>query len=53
MKKRIVAFHRLNQAQLDQLAVAFHVNYFEALESGDDPAFARPSPRLTAWSVLA
>lgn len=39
MKKRIVAFRRLKQEQLDQLTEDFHVDYFEKLDSADDPAF--------------
>ncbi|SDG45709.1 phosphogluconate 2-dehydrogenase [Onishia taeanensis] len=39
MKKRIVAFRRLNDDQLDQLRGDFHVDYFDNLESADDPAF--------------
>lgn len=39
MKKRIVAFRRLKQEQLAQLERDFHVDYFEQLESADDPDF--------------
>ncbi len=39
MTKRIVAFSRLKQPQLDQLRQEFHVDYFEHLESTDDEAF--------------
>lgn len=39
MKKRIVAYRRLKQEQLEQLERDFHVDYFEQLESADDPAF--------------
>lgn len=39
MTKRIVAFSRLKQAQLDQLRREFHVDYFEHLESIDNTAF--------------
>lgn len=39
MTKRILAFRRLKPHHLDQLREHFHVDYFEALESADDPAF--------------
>ncbi|WP_136255656.1 2-hydroxyacid dehydrogenase [Onishia niordana] len=39
MKKRIVAFRRLNDDQLGQLRRDFHVDYFDPLASADDPAF--------------
>ncbi|WP_148252009.1 2-hydroxyacid dehydrogenase [Aidingimonas lacisalsi] len=39
MTKRIVAFRRLKESQLDQLRHEFHVDYFERLDSADDPAF--------------
>lgn len=39
MSKRILAYRRLNDQQLDQLRERFHVDYFGKLESADDPAF--------------
>ncbi|WP_111415431.1 2-hydroxyacid dehydrogenase [Billgrantia lactosivorans] len=39
MTKRIVAYSRLKPPHLDQLRQRFHVDYFEALEGADDPAF--------------
>ncbi|MAM55862.1 MAG: bifunctional glyoxylate/hydroxypyruvate reductase B [Salinicola sp.] len=39
MRKRILAYRRLNDQQLDQLRERFHVDYFGKLESPDDPAF--------------
>jgi len=39
MGKRILAYRRLNDQQLDQLRERFHVDYFDKLESPDDPAF--------------
>ncbi|WP_110692999.1 2-hydroxyacid dehydrogenase [Salinicola halophyticus] len=39
MSKRILAYRRLNDHQLDQLRSQFHVDYFDKLESPDDPAF--------------
>ncbi|MGM8930561.1 2-hydroxyacid dehydrogenase [Salinicola halophyticus] len=39
MSKRILAYRRLNDQQLDQLRSQFHVDYFDKLESPDDPAF--------------
>ncbi|GHC38379.1 2-hydroxyacid dehydrogenase [Aidingimonas halophila] len=39
MTKRIVAFRRLKEAQLDQLRRECHVDYFERLDSADDPDF--------------
>lgn len=39
MPKRIVAFRRLNEAQLAQLREQFHVDYFPSLGSADDPDF--------------
>ncbi|OLO09716.1 bifunctional glyoxylate/hydroxypyruvate reductase B [Salinicola sp. MH3R3-1] len=39
MNKRILAYRRLNDQQLDQLRSQFHVDYFDKLESPDDPAF--------------
>lgn len=39
MTKRIVAYRRLNDAQLDALRLDFHVDYFADLDSIDDPAF--------------
>ncbi|GHB32021.1 2-hydroxyacid dehydrogenase [Salinicola rhizosphaerae] len=37
--KRILAYRRLNDQQLDQLRENYHVDYFGKLESPDDPAF--------------
>lgn len=39
MSKRILAYRRLNDQQLEQLRERFHVDYFGKLESPDDPAF--------------
>ncbi|MFW3615331.1 2-hydroxyacid dehydrogenase [Billgrantia antri] len=39
MTKRIVAYSRLKPTHLDQLRQRFHVDYFEALKSTDDPGF--------------
>ncbi|SDK52276.1 2-hydroxyacid dehydrogenase [Billgrantia gudaonensis] len=39
MKKRILAYGRLNDAQLAELSRDFEVEVFQGLESGDDPAF--------------
>lgn len=39
MTKRIVAYTRLKPIHLDQLRQRFHVDYFEALKSTDDPGF--------------
>jgi len=39
MTKRILAFGRLKPHHLDQLRTHFHVDYFDHLESADDPAF--------------
>ncbi|TDX27586.1 phosphogluconate 2-dehydrogenase [Modicisalibacter xianhensis] len=39
MKKRIVAFRRLNEQQIAQLREQFHVDYFPSLEGVDDPGF--------------
>ncbi|GHB06245.1 2-hydroxyacid dehydrogenase [Modicisalibacter luteus] len=39
MKKRIVAFRRLNEQQIAQLREQFHVDYFPALNGVDDPGF--------------
>ncbi|SFU71992.1 2-hydroxyacid dehydrogenase [Halomonas korlensis] len=39
MTKRIVAFSRLKQPQLDQLRQEFHVDYFEHLDSTEDATF--------------
>ncbi|MGM0701472.1 MAG: 2-hydroxyacid dehydrogenase [Pseudomonadota bacterium] len=39
MKKRILAYGRLNDAQLAELSRDFEVEVFEGLESGNDPAF--------------
>ncbi|MGM0785349.1 MAG: 2-hydroxyacid dehydrogenase [Pseudomonadota bacterium] len=39
MKKRILAYGRLNDAQLVELSRDFEVEVFQGLESGDDPAF--------------
>ncbi|MCG7601561.1 D-glycerate dehydrogenase [Halomonas sp. McH1-25] len=39
MKKRIVAFRRLNDQQIAQLRKQFHVDYFPSLDGVDDPGF--------------
>lgn len=39
MKKRIVAFRRLNDQQIAQLREQFHVDYFPSLDGVDDPGF--------------
>jgi phosphogluconate 2-dehydrogenase len=39
MKKRILAYGRLNDEQLRELRRDFHVDVFTNLESADDPAF--------------
>ncbi|MDX5378082.1 MAG: D-glycerate dehydrogenase [Halomonas sp.] len=39
MTKRIVAYSRLKPTHLDQLRQRFHVDYFKALKSTDDPGF--------------
>ncbi|GAB3338044.1 2-hydroxyacid dehydrogenase [Chromohalobacter beijerinckii] len=39
MTKRILAFGRLKPHHLEQLRTHFHVDYFDHLESADDPAF--------------
>ncbi|WP_163558955.1 D-glycerate dehydrogenase [Halomonas sp. NO4] len=39
MKKRILAYGRLNDAQLAELSRDFEVEVFKGLDSGDDPAF--------------
>ncbi|MGQ4878263.1 2-hydroxyacid dehydrogenase [Billgrantia sp. LNSP4103-1] len=39
MTKRIVAYSRLKPTHLDPLRQRFHVDYFEALQSADDPGF--------------
>ncbi|NIC06940.1 2-hydroxyacid dehydrogenase [Billgrantia bachuensis] len=41
MTKRIVAYSRLKPTHLDQLRQRFHVDYFEALKSTDDPDFLK------------
>lgn len=44
MKKRILAYGRLSETQLAQLAREFEVHSFQALESADDPAFRAALP---------
>jgi phosphogluconate 2-dehydrogenase len=44
MKKRVLAYGRLNDAQLDQLRKDFEVEVFPGLESADDPAFRAALP---------
>ncbi|MDI5984563.1 D-glycerate dehydrogenase [Halomonas sp. M4R5S39] len=44
MKKRILAYGRLNAAQLAQLSSEFEVQTFPSLESADDPAFRAALP---------
>ncbi|QJQ96842.1 MULTISPECIES: D-glycerate dehydrogenase [Halomonadaceae] len=39
MRKRIVAFRRLQDSHLEQLRRDFEVDYFVELDSADDPAF--------------
>ncbi|WP_110684834.1 2-hydroxyacid dehydrogenase [Salinicola aestuarinus] len=39
MSKRILAYRRLDDQQLEQLREKYHVDYFGKLESPDDPAF--------------
>ncbi|MCC5881436.1 MAG: D-glycerate dehydrogenase [Halomonas sp.] len=39
MTKRIIAYCRLKPFHLDQLRQRFHVDYFETLQSTDDPGF--------------
>ncbi|PMR69148.1 2-hydroxyacid dehydrogenase [Halomonas heilongjiangensis] len=44
MRKRILAYGRLSEAQLAQLAREFEVQTFPGLESADDPAFRAALP---------
>ncbi|WP_251976283.1 2-hydroxyacid dehydrogenase [Salinicola avicenniae] len=39
MSKRILAYRRLDEQQLEQLRSRYHVDYFGKLSSADDPAF--------------
>ncbi|WP_242495729.1 2-hydroxyacid dehydrogenase [Salinicola tamaricis] len=39
MRKRILAYRRLDEQQLDQLRERYQVDYFGKLASADDPAF--------------
>ena len=44
MKKRVLAYGRLNEAQLAQLAEQFEVQTFRDLASADDPDFRAALP---------
>lgn len=44
MKKRILAYGRLNEAQLAQLSRDFEVQAFHGLDSADDPTFRAALP---------
>lgn len=44
MKKRILAYGRLSEAQLTQLSNEFEVHQFRGLASADDPAFRAALP---------